>query len=152
VNASQAFALLRARLEGGNVIDAQSNPIALLWQHETNEIPDAQAPFVYSEMVANRGQIASFGGGRGQNRYRNPAEFICFVFVPVGQGVAVALGYGEQVASLFRSHRDGDLSCFDASVMPEGEGADLVPPGLSMQAGNYACAAVSVSLFFDTIG
>lgn len=151
-DAAAVFATLRAVLEASPPVDMRMGALALLWQHEQNQIPQAPSPFIYSELVTSRGHIASYGGGRGQNRYRVPAEFNCFVFVPAGQGVAVSLALAEQAAALFRSFRSGDVSCVDATVMPVGEGADLVPPGLQSQASNYACAVATVSLFFDQAG
>jgi len=137
--------LLRARAEANITLP-------MFWQHETNELPDTPESFVYFEIDPARPFLAGFGGGQGNNRYRSGADFNAFVFVPVGQGVRVALQQAETVAALFRSFRSGDISCFEASVHPVGQGAEITPPGLSSAAGNYACAVAIVSLSFDQIG
>lgn len=143
---SDAWAAIQARAA------AQITTLPLLWQHVDNTLPDTPAPFVYIEMNPGRARLASFGGGRGDNRWRQQGEIQAYVFVPRGQGLAVALGYAETVAAAFRSYRDATISCFGASVMPVGQGSDLAPPGMTSVAGNYACAAVAVDFFFDQIG
>jgi hypothetical protein len=151
--ATQAYSLLRARLEA-NAPTYSGALIPLRWQNEDGgPLPDTPAPFIYCEFIAERaGPPVSFGAGRGANTYRNPAVFDAFVFVPKGWGLTPATDIAESVAALFRSYRDGDVSCFDASVMPGGDGASLKPPGLSSEVGNYFWAAVEVSLHFDQIG
>ena len=150
--ATQAYAALRARLEA-NVPTYGGSPIALRWQNEDGgPLPDEPSPFIYCEFIAERGRLASFGGGRGNNMYRNPAVLDMFVFVPKGWGLPPATDIAETAATLFRSYRDADVSCFDASVLPGGDGADLKPPGLSSEVGNYFWAAVEVSLHYDQIG
>ena len=142
-----ALAIIRARAE------AQITTLPLYWQDEDNfALPDEPASFVFFELIARRGRIVGFGGGRGANLYRAPAELNAYVFVPRGQGLPIAAVLAETVAAAFRSFRSGGLSCFDATLHPIGEGEALVPPGLSSAAGNYACVVVSVSLHFDQIG
>lgn len=149
--ATQAYGALRARLEGGM-------PIPLRWQNDDADsdgnaaLPDTPAAFAYTEFVTDPAEIVSFGGGRGQNRYRNPARLDVYVFVPRGQGLAVATDYAETAAALFRSYRDADVSCFGVSVFPGGSGADLKPPGLNSEVGNYWYAIAEIDLFFDLIG
>ena len=141
------LAIIRARAE------AQITTLPLYWQDEDNfDLPDEPAPFVFFELIVRRGRIASFGGGRGANLYRAPAELNAYVFVPRGIGLPAVAVLAETVAAAFRSYRSGGLSCFDATLHPVGEGEALVPPGLSSAAGNYACVVVSVSLHFDQIG
>lgn len=149
--ATEAYAVLRGILEGG--ID-----LPLRWQNENMDsegnaaLPDMPAAFLYTEFLADRAELVAFGGGRGQNLYRNPARLDIYVFVPRGQGLAVALQYAETAAALFRSYRDNDVSCFAATVYPGGDGADLVPPGLRSEVNNYFYATVEIELFFDLIG
>lgn len=144
--ATQAYAAIRARLE------SQCPGVTFRWQNEDAVLPDDPAPFVYVEFVAEPGALASFGGGRGANRYRNPARVEAMAFVPRGQGLTPALDLAETVAAALRSYRDVDISCFDATVMPGGDGASLAPPGLASEAGNYWFAAAEISLHFDLIG
>lgn len=144
--AAQARGVVRARIEAAGL------GVTLCWQNETAVLPDTPAPLVYTEFVTEPGRIASFGGGRGSNRYRNPARIEAYVFVPTGEGLDQAETIAEQIAALFRSYRDEHISCFDASVLPGGDGAMLVPPGLQSLAGNYFWAGVEVSLHFDQIG
>lgn len=143
---SGAWTAIQAR------IDDQLSSFTRWWPHENNTLPDAAAVFLFTEIITDRARIAGFGGGRGLNLYRNPAELNIYVMVPIGQGLAVALAHGETVAAAFRSYRTSAISCFDATVHPVGEGAALVPPGLSSAAGNYACAVVTVDMFFDQTG
>lgn len=144
---SQARAVVRARIEAGGL------GVPLRWQNEDGgPLPDEPAPFVYAEFNTERGSIAGYGGGRGNNLYRNPARIEAYVFVPKGQGLDQAETIGEQIAALFRSYRDADISCFDATVYPGGDGAALTPPGLLSEVGNYFWAGVEISLHFDQIG
>ena len=148
--ASQAYTVVRNRLTSYK----PAGLTALRWQGEDGgALPDTPAAFCYTEFVAEPASLVSFGGGRGQNRYRNPARVDFFVFVPRGQGLIVATDLAEQVATLFRSYRDSDISCFEATVHPLGDGAQLKPPGLrTSEVANYYCAAVEVAMFFDLIG
>lgn len=135
-------------------VDGDSAEIPRWWQDDNNVLPDTPAPFIFFEIIAVPGQAVSYGGGRGANRYRNAGELNAYVMVPRGQGLATMAGYAEQVAAAFRSYRTTDISCFNATVMPIGDGASLVPPGLSGAdvAGNYSCCVCSVDFFYDTIG
>ncbi len=147
--ASAAYAVIRSLIEANK----PASVTALRWQNEDGDpLPDLPAPFLYTEFVTEPSSLVSFGGGKGANRYRNPARIECFAFVPRGEGLQVATDLAEQIATLFRSYRDADISCFDATVYPGGDGANLKPPGLSSEVNNYFWAAAEVSLFFDQIG
>ncbi len=152
--ASAAFAIIRARL----IANKPANLTAFRFQNEDEDstgvasLPDTPAAFAYVEFLTEPATLVSFGGGRGSNRYRNPARIVVYVFVPRGQGLAAATDLGESVATLFRSYRDDDISCFEASVYPGGDGSQLTPPGLSSEVNNYFWAAVEIALFFDLIG
>jgi hypothetical protein len=152
--ASGAFAVIRARC----VANKPAGLSAFRFQGEdadTNgdvELPDTPAAFAYVEFLAEPAQLVSYGGGRGANRYRHPMRIVFYVFVPRGVGLSVATDLAEQLATLFRSYRDDDISCFDATVYPGGNGADLKPPGLSSEVNNYFWASVEVSGFYDLIG
>lgn len=156
--ASQARAVVRSRLLSGNIIDSQSRPVPLRFQNENEDsqgnasLPSDPSPFIYWEFLTEQAGIAGFGGGRGNNLYRNPARIDAYVFVTRGQGLDEAELVAEQVAVLFRSYRDNDISCFDATVYPGGDGASLKPPGLSSEVGNYFWAVTEVNLHFDQIG
>jgi hypothetical protein len=147
--ASAAYAVIRARLEA----NTPAGLTALRWQNEDGAaLPDTPAAFAYTEFLTDPATLVSFGGGVGANRYRNPARIECFIFVPRGQGLTVATDLAEQVASVFRGFRDADISCFEASVFPGGDGASIKPPGLSSEVDNYFWAVAEVSLFFDLVG
>lgn len=145
-SATEVFAALKARAA------AQITSLPLYWQDERNVLPPTPAPFVYFEFSTDRARHAAFGGGRGSNLHRVAGELIGYVFWRRGAGLDVGLGYGETVAAVFRSWRSNEVSCSVATVQPLGEGAALVPPGLSNAAGNYSCVAVIVALHFDQIG
>jgi hypothetical protein len=149
MTAAEAFASLRARLE-----DAGSGiTIPLHWQAEAAVLPDTPAAFAYVEFVASGGAIASYGGGRGSNRYRHRARVEAYVFTPNGAGLESALTHAETIAARLRSYRDNDLSCFSAVVHPGGHGSQASPPGLSRNALNdYWYAVVEVEMTYDQIG
>jgi hypothetical protein len=148
----EAYDALRARLESSNSLPP------LRWQAEDEDstgavaLPDTPAPFLYSEFLTLPAELVSFGGGRGANRYRNRAMLDVFVFIPKGWGLAIALDHAETAASLFRSYRDADVSCFAATVHPGGDGAALRPPGLPSEVSNYFWSVCEVDLWFDQIG
>lgn len=153
--ASQAYDVLRARL----LANKPAGLSALRWQNEDADsngdeaLPNEPAPFAFVELVAERaGPPVSYGGGAGANRYRNPARLVIYVFVPAGAGLTLATDLAEACATLFRSYRDADVSCFDATVHPGGTGAEITPPGLSSEVGNYFYAVAEIALFFDLIG
>lgn len=143
--ATQAFEAIKTRL--GTITS-----IPFIYQNEDAVLPDTPAAFGYVEFLTDRALIASFGGGRGSNLYRNPAELVIYIFVPRGEGLQSATDKAETVAAVFRSYRDNAISCFGASVLPGGDGAILTPPGLSSPANKYWWAAVSVDLHFDQVG
>jgi hypothetical protein len=152
--ASGAYAILKARFEANK----PAGLTALRWQNQNEDstgaiaLPDTPAAFAYVEFETDPQQLAGYGGGRGANLYRNPARLQILVFVPKGQGLVVATDLAEACATIFRSYRDSSLSCFEASVFPGGDGAEMMPPGLSSAAGNYYWAGVEVGLFFDQVG
>jgi hypothetical protein len=140
---SQAFDALRAR------IGAASLPFRVIYQNEKFVLPDAPTTFVYVEFIVDRGSIVAFGGGRGNNVQRNPASLHAYVFVPQGMGLKAATDAGELIASQLGGYRDTDVSCFDATVRPGGDGMELVPPGMTSAVDGYYWARVDVELFFD---
>lgn len=151
--ASGARAIIRARLEAGAIVDSDSVAVPLRWQNENGgALPDTPTPFIYTEFLTDPASLVSFGSGRGANRYRNPARVDAYVFVPKDEGLDEAESIAEQIAALFRSYRDASISCFEATVMPGGDGASITPPGLSSEVGNYFWAVCEVSLYFDQIG
>lgn len=146
---SAAHALIKSRIE----TNKPASVTALRWQNEDGDpLPATPAPFLYTELNTDPQFLASFGGGQGNNRWRNPSRIDCYAFVPRGQGLAVATDLAEQIAVLFRGFRDGDLQCFDATVIPLGEGASIKPPGLSSEVDNYYCAVCEIALHFDLVG
>ena len=146
--ASAAYSVIKTRLQA----NAPAG-LPIYWQNDREiTLPLDPASFAYVEFLADRALLASFGSGRGGNRYRHPARIDAYVFVPQGDGLTVALTYAEQIATVFRSFRDSDISCFEASVYPGGSGADLKPAGLTSEVGNYFWALAEISLFYDLIG
>ncbi len=159
--ASAARTVIRSRIEAAGLV-VGSNPLPLRFPNEEQDslgniaLPDTPSPFAYVEFTneGSRGGPAAFGGGRGQNLYRNTGRIEGFVFVPKGEGLDQAESLAEQIATLFRSYRDSDISCFDASVFAGGDGSALKPSGMSnvVDLGAYFYAAFEVSLFFEQIG
>lgn len=154
--AKDARLAVRARIEAGGI------SVPLRWPNEAQdsegntELPDTAAPFIYCEFQNEGPEFgrgpSAFGGGRGQNLYRCDAVFEAYVFVPKGEGLDEAETLAEQVAALLRSYRTATISCFDATVYPGGDGADLKPPGLTSEVGNYFWARCEVNLQFEQIG
>lgn len=150
--AAEARAAVRTRLTNAGIAYGGA-AVPLRWPNEAGgPLPDVPAPFIYTEFNSDRAILAGYGGGRGDNLYRNPARIEAYVFVPKGVGLDAAEAIAEQIATLFRSYRDADISCFDATVYPGGDGADLTPAGLSSEVGNYFWASVEVRLHFDQVG
>jgi len=150
--ATEARHAVRSRMEAGNIA-FDGNAVPLRWQNEDGgPLPDGPTPFVYTEFLNEGASIAGYGGGRGLNIYRNMAVVESFVFVPKGWGLDAAENIAEQIAALLRSHRDAHISCFEATVIPGGDGAKLTPPGLSSDVGNYFYAATEIRLHFDQVG
>lgn len=144
--AAEAFAIVKNRITAGGL------SVTLCWQNEDVQLPDTPAKFIYTEFLTDPADLVAFGGGVGRNLYRNPAQINSYVFVPRGSGITPAMQKAEQVAFLFRSYRDPDISCFDASVLPGGDGADFKPPGIDSEVANYFWALARTSLHFDQIG
>lgn len=151
--ASQAFTAVKNRLTGSASVTGIS--IDLRWQGEDGgELPDTPEAFAYV-VFDNRGSRpgpASFGGGRGANRYRNQVMIEAFVFAPNGEGIKSAMDHAETIAARLRSFRDSDISIFNADVMPVGDGASMAPPGLQSEVNNYICAMVEAPVEFDQVG
>lgn len=156
--------LLRSVIEGGNIVNAADQPVPLRWQNENvdsagNELlADPPAPFVFSEFTTSRGTFLTLGGGRGNNIYRAPFQFTAYVFVPKNDfvpserdGLEQAEAIAEQIAALFRSFYASGVSCTSVSVEPGGDGADLKPPGLHSEVGNYFWACADIAGHFDQI-
>jgi hypothetical protein len=158
VTATQARQAMRSRIEAASIIDRSSNPVPFRWQNEASDslgnaaLPDTPSPFVYCEFIVESGSIASYGGGYGKNLYRNRARLVAYVLVPKNSGMDEAESISEQVAALFRSYRDSNVSCFDATVYPGGDGSSLKPSGMSSPVGSYFYAVAEISLHFDQIG
>lgn len=150
--ASQARQSVRLRMEAGNIVyDGAAVP--LRWQNEAGEpLPDEPAPFVFTEFLVENARIAGFGSGRGGNLHRNTCRVEGYVFVPKGWGLDAAESIAEQVAALFRSHRDDTISCFTARVAPGGDGADIAPKGLPSASSNYFWCGFDVEMHFDQTG
>jgi hypothetical protein len=148
ITASQAMAAVRARLAAGTYSFS-------LYYHGDDApiLPDTPATFGFVVFSNEGSRLAAFGGGRGNNLYRNSARVEVFVFSPIGYGLEAVLDHAETVAGQLRSFRDSSISCFAADVMPLGPGSDNAVPGLSRsEVSNYSCALVEATLSFDQIG
>lgn len=143
--ASGAYDAVRSRI-------AANITTPVYWQGEDNTLPDVPMPFYFVEFISETAALVSFGAGRGSNRYRHPAHINAHAFVPQGWGVRPAMDLAETMAALFRSYRDTDISCSDATVHPLGHGSEVAPPGLRSEVGNYFVAVAEISLFYDLIG
>lgn len=150
--ASAAYTALRTRLEGGSL------GLPLRWQNEDADsdgnvmLPDTPSAFIYTEFNVEHVDPVSFGSGAGGNTYRNYSILSIWIFVPRGDGLTPALNYAETAAELFRSYRTIDVSCFEAGVIPGGDGAVLKPAGLQSAVDNYFWSLADINLWFDTIG
>jgi hypothetical protein len=143
----QAFAAVRNRLDAGGF----SFP---LYYHGDNPptLPDQPAPFAVV-MINNEGStLAGYGGGRGNNLYRNRLRVEAYVFSPFGYGAEAASQLAEPVAAQLRSYRDGVISLFKADVEFSGPGSMVSVPGLSNEVNNYAVAGVGCDGIFDQTG
>lgn len=160
--AQSARQAIRTRLDAAGLTSDGSTPLPLRFPNEEADslgdvtLSDTPSPFAYIEFVnqGSRSGPVSFGGGVGQNTYRNQGRIEGYVFVPKGEGIDRAETIAETIASLFRSYRDATISCFDASVFAGGDASALQPAGGSnaVQLGAYFYAAFEVNLFFDQIG
>jgi hypothetical protein len=147
---SQARAAVRAQLSDS----AFAFPI--YWQgDDAPTLPDTPAPFAF--IVFNNegsgGRPTAFGGGLGQNLFRNRALVEAFVFSPIGSetGAEPASDRAEQIAARLRGFRSGDISCYAADVIFLGPGSSISLPGLTA-VNNYQCAVAEITLTFDQIG
>jgi hypothetical protein len=147
VTTSEAIARIRQRLDAGSYgfsIYYEGDDAALL--------PDTPSPFAFVA-YNNEGEIAaSFGGGRGNNIYRNRLRVEAWVFSPMGYGAETVAGYAESIAAQLRSYRDDVISCFGAGVFPVGSASTLSVPGLPTDISNYQCAVAEAVVIFDLVG
>ncbi|MEH2508692.1 hypothetical protein V1291_000046 [Nitrobacteraceae bacterium AZCC 1564] len=149
--ASDALEAVKTRLGAGSGIS-----FPLYWEGEdAPTLSDTPAPFAFivftNEGSGKSGPVA-YGGGRGRNTYRNSALVEAYTFVPKGWGRQELIDRAEIIASRLRSFRDEDISCFNADVVPIGEGEALAPPGLASEVNQYQCAVAEIALQFDQIG
>jgi hypothetical protein len=147
VTTSEAIARVRERLNAG------SYTFPLYFNGDDAAIlPDTPSPFGFV-VFNNEGALAvSYGGGRGNNVYRNRARVEVFVFSPMGYGAETVAAHAETVATQLRSFRDDVISCFGADVIPFGPGSNLAVPGLASDISNYQCALVEAVVTFDLTG
>jgi hypothetical protein len=147
VTTSEAIARVRERINAGSYgypVYFEGDDAALL--------PDTPSPWAVV-VFNNEGEIAvSFGGGRGNNVYRNRLRVEAFVFSPMGYGAETVTGYAEPIAAQLRSYRDDVISCLGAGVFPAGSGSTVSVPGLSSDISNYMCAIAEAVVIFDLVG
>ncbi len=146
---SQALAAIRAQVGTASVT------FPIYWQGEdVPPLPDTPSTFafvVFNNEGSGRGP-AAFGGGRGNNLYRNNATIEAYVFAPSGEGLSVATDAAELIAASLRSFRNTSISCFSADVVPIGPGSSMSVPGLTSVVSQYQCAVAEAFLTFDLIG
>ena len=147
VTTAEAFAAVRARLNGGSY----SFPLYYQGDYAPN-LPDTPTEFGFVVFNNEGSTLVAFGGGRGNNTYRNRARVEVFLFAPIGTGLEWVSSLAENVAAQLRSYRDDSISCFQSDVIPVGPGSTLAVPGLANDVNNYMCAIVESILIFDQIG
>ncbi len=149
VTTSQALAAIRTRVGTAGIT------FPIYWQGEdVPPLPDTPTTFafvVFNNHGSGRGPVA-FGGGAGNNIYRNEAMLEAFVFSPSGQGLSVATDAAELLAASLRSFRDTNISCFSADAIPVGPGSSISVPGLTSVVSQYQCAVAEVRFHYDQIG
>jgi hypothetical protein len=149
VTAGEALAAVRSRLESGSL------GITLYWHgDDPPTLPDTPTAFAYLVFNNEGSRLASFGGGRGANLYRNRARLEAYMFAPSTgtAGMAPVMAQAETIAARLRSFRDATISCFGADVIPVGPGSNISPPGLRSEVNNYLCAVAEIDISFDQIG
>lgn len=120
------------------------NDVPVFWENEENQLADTPAAFLHVSIETLPQDLAEFGG-RGSNRWRQQGAIVIRVYVPRGAGRAVADGYAETAAAIFRGQRFAvDIDCFGAGVVSSGV-ADA--PN-----GSYWLTEVEVEFSFDLIG
>ena len=148
VSTDEAMRAFRARLDSGGFsfpIYNNSDP-----SYQFTDIPATFGVMVFDVQGST---LVAFGGGRGQNVYRNTALGSVYVFTPASTGsYDAAATAAKPVADHLRSYRDDVISIFNADVEPFGPGADFSIPGLSSEVSNYSGALVAAVVMFDQIG
>src|SRR3954469_11761754 len=145
---SQALAAIRTQIGTANLT------FPVYWQGEDVLLPDTPTTFafvVFNNEGSGRGP-AAYGGGTGNNLYRNRAFLEAFVFAPQGEGLSVATDAAELVAASLRSFRSGSISCHASDAKPIGPGSSIAVPGLTSVVSNYQCAVAEATITFDLIG
>jgi hypothetical protein len=143
----QAIAAVRTRLDSGGF------PFPVYYNGDTPPIlEDVSSPFAFIVFNNEGSTVTGYGGGRGKNLYRNRARIEAFVFSPAWYGMEMTTSRAELIAAQLRSYRDDVISCFEADVIPVGQGSSLAVPGLVSEVSNYNAAIVEVVLTFDQIG
>lgn len=143
----EAIATIRTLLDGGGFafpLYYHGEPSAVM-----SDVPATFGVVVFDNMGS---VLAGFGGGRGNNLYRNSAMVSVYVFAPFGYGQHDVALQAEPIADRLRSYRDNVVSIFNADVKPFGPGADFSVTGLGTEVSNYQCALVEAFVTFDEIG
>ncbi len=150
---SQALSAIRTQVQ--TAVTSGSITFPVYWQGEdVPPLPDTPSTFafvVFNNDGAGRFPTA-FGGGRGNNLWRNQASLEAYVFVPAGWGLSAATDAAELIAASLRSFRDSSISCFKADATQIGPGSNISVPGLTSVVSEYQCAVAEVFLQFDLIG
>lgn len=126
--------------------------VPVYWAKDNNVLPDPPKPFVFFELEVARQRIASLGGGRGANLYRYPCELLGWLAIGRGRSAEHGASVAESIAAVFRSFRDGDVSCGDATPRPVTEVTEMAAGSMRASAGNYDWYLITVRLHFDQIG
>lgn len=124
--------------------------VPVFWFKDNNVLPDPPSPFVWFELEVHRSELVGFGGGRGENLYRNFCELLGYLAVERGRGVEYGGPLAEGIAATFRSFRDDNVSCFDATASPTSEiTADVTE---DLEVGNYDWYLIATTCHFDQVG
>jgi hypothetical protein len=148
VSTDEAMRAVRARLDTGGFsfpIYNHADP-----SYQFTDVPATFGVYVFD----NQGSmLVAWGGGRGQNVYRNSALAYVYVFTPAATGsYDTAALTAKPVADHLRSYRDEIISIFKADVASFGPGSDFSIPGLVSEVSNYSGALIEAFVQFDQIG
>lgn len=134
-----AVAALRQEIEA----EWPHGSVPLVFLNENHVVPDTPSAFVLIEFTGGDDAVAGFGGGRGNNLWRQPGVVTVHACVPRGHGAALAEGYVEDALAILRGKRIGAVSCWGGSNLGgSGETDD----------GNYWRASGEIEFSFDRLG
>lgn len=118
--------------------------VPLRYQNDEAPLPDTPSPFVLVEVLGQAGGgHVGWGGGRGNNIWRQLGRVEMHVFIPTGWGPETAWTYAQEIASLLEGKGFSDVQCWEATIDGGGRDADQ---------GNYWLVTAVVFFSFDRVG